>query len=1334
MRTLDGFDLVALGAMAFGDAPWSRTRLTRCLAAAGFGADGRGRGRALQPEDLEPRLHRWQTEGWVVQEGGGQWRMTRLSAPSFRIAAADPSADVLEHVATTALVEPYYDDDTIRLRLALYQDRDDFEARLRDSAGALRGRALGERLLEVVPPDTVPSELTRLPAELQKTWAQALGRDEDWILGWAPMPNPALLPTLEAIDPDLGACLALLAGREPKTDRPLGLEAEAFRRLVEGDVEGSRACLREAVDAAGRRKRKLSSFLGPTLALVLATGEADDRARARAHLEGTRRKKRLDIAYMGVDLLLRGKPLPPGAVDLSQGWQHALTGLAVADWSSLRAQDIGRTVSSLADFANHLNALGFAWPAGQLHAIAKGLVDSPSESRQLELRSPEDGASRMPQFILSSLVQQKPDWVRSLEAIESLLAAPEPPREASDERLVWSIDVDVGWRAQAAKVGQAPLGMEPRLKKRARQGWTKGRVVALSTLAKELESSPPWLTDHDRAVIGAIRVDRGWGGDRFYLSTPAVEALVGHPHVEWSADGRPAEVVRGEPKVSLAATDGGYELSLQPSPPDPAIEVWPVREGDRLVVHRFDETSRTLRSLARDGVLRVPREGRARLEALAGRLAGRFTLESDLMSDEAEGPLVEADPRPVLQLKRRGDALLGRVRVFPLGLDGPEHRAGQGRIGLHATIEGEPVRCRRDLELERGLLEVLLDRCPELPGEVVAEGAEIDLETGLDVLARVADLEDVQIAWPEGKPLRLDPTERGMPITLREAAGEWFEAEGELRVDESLVVSLAALLEAMGRRRGRYVPLEGDRFIALTASLERSLLLLGAGGRQQDESVKLPSIAAQVMAAEGRDLKLDAKAKRRLDRARKAAKLEPEIPPTLETELRSYQQDGFRWMMRLAHWGAGACLADDMGLGKTVQALAVLVARAGEGPALVVAPSSVTLNWHDEAARFAPTLRPLELDASLGLEELGPYDLVITSYAQLTRQADALARVKWATALLDEAQAIKNPSTQRAKAAFGLDARFRVVTTGTPVENHVGELWSLMRFLNPTLLGPRARFEERFGRPIAAGAKAPLEQLQRLVSPFVLRRTKRQVLRELPSKTEIVELVEPSEAERAFSEALRRRAVERLKGAGEEASVVAVLSELTRLRQAACATRLVDENLDLGSSKLDRLMELLEELLDGGHRALVFSQFTQFLALARERLEAAGISFQYLDGSTSKKARRRAMDAFQAGEGAVFLISLKAGGSGLNLTGADYVIHLDPWWNPAAEDQASDRAHRIGQTRPVTVIRLVTAKSIEQKVVALHATKRDLAERLLEGTAKPRAPELEVLVGLLRED
>jgi SNF2 family DNA or RNA helicase len=360
---------------------------------------------------------------------------------------------------------------------------------------------------------------------------------------------------------------------------------------------------------------------------------------------------------------------------------------------------------------------------------------------------------------------------------------------------------------------------------------------------------------------------------------------------------------------------------------------------------------------------------------------------------------------------------------------------------------------------------------------------------------------------------------------------------------------------------------------------------------------------------------------------------------------------------------------------------------------------------------------------------------VISSYGLLHSEAERFQAQQWHTVILDEAQAIKNMTTRRSQAAMGLQSDFRLIMTGTPLENHLGELWNLFQFINPGLLGSLESFQHRYSVPVERDhCVETRRRLKKLIQPFLLRRTKTQVLQELPSRTETTLQVELSDDEAAFYEALRMRAVEKLSEAGSGmAQHLKILAEIMRLRRACCHPKLAVEDCGLPSAKLTLFSETIDELLANHHKALVFSQFVDHLTILREELDRKQVSYQYLDGSTPAADRKKRVEAFQSGEGDVFLISLKAGGLGLNLTAADYVLHMDPWWNPAVEDQASDRAHRMGQLRPVTIYRFITKGTIEERIAALHASKRDLADSLLEGTDVTGKLTADQLLTLIRE-
>lgn len=467
-----------------------------------------------------------------------------------------------------------------------------------------------------------------------------------------------------------------------------------------------------------------------------------------------------------------------------------------------------------------------------------------------------------------------------------------------------------------------------------------------------------------------------------------------------------------------------------------------------------------------------------------------------------------------------------------------------------------------------------------------------------------------------------------------------------------------------------------------------------------------------------------------------------EVPPGLTATLREYQLDGYYWMQFLVDYDLNGILADDMGLGKTLQTLAHLLAEIESErnrglPSLVVAPTSVVENWQREAAKFAPGLNVLILQGpgrKRLFRKIPQADLVLTSYALLHRDIDDLAAHRFHLLALDEAQNIKNPAALVARAARRLQANHRLCLSGTPVENHLGELWSLMNFLMPGLLGTQDVFRETIQNPIErSGSAAKSEWLAKRVGPLILRRTKHEVAKELPPKTEISHTIEMSEGQKDLYETVRSTMDKQVRDAlalqGQESQIV-FLDALLKLRQICCHPRLL-ENTPVGaeSAKFEYFVDLLETLREEKHRVLVFSQFTSMLAIIEEYLQSRDYEYLKLTGAT--KNRQELVERFQGGEGEVFLISLKAGGTGLTLTGADTVIHYDPWWNPAAENQATDRAYRIGQDKPVFVHKLLCKDTVEERIQQMQSKKDDLATGLLSGATRQLSLNAETLEALL---
>ncbi len=998
---------------------------------------------------------------------------------------------------------------------------------------------------------------------------------------------------------------------------------------------------------------------------------------------------------------------------------------------------------------------GYSW----VEAECREIIATRKEERTA--RKPDDlfiaNHADMGTVSLVSLIQPVPEWEYPLKEMERFAYELKGKRKPAARKSTRKSPRRLVWDVEANKFGDFII--TPR-EQRANKGgdWNDtGALTPRQLLSKA--SKMDFLLDQDRAAIATIKQQQTGrrGQKRFYVPIAGLYELAGHPHVYRADDGEPIDIVQAEPELSVdEASKDTIMVYIDPHGTDAAESSYAAcMVGERRCeVTRFNANHKRLFNIIPPQGLELPASVRERLlEAVAG-LTAAVRVQGAISETAETIRQITADPQPWVKLEPRGSGLSVELVVEPAPDTATYMEPGLGGATVFANRNGETVQAQRDLKAERAAVQELIAACPLLAA-LGGEQQSITLPEPLDCLEMLEQVHaaEARCLWPGAESFKIAAHAQPKSLKLNvKPAAEWFRASGQLEIDKGRVLNLRQLFALLDQQPdARFLKLEDGEFIALTTSFRRQLDDLRSLSTPAAEgSVRFHAMTTPALQDFLEETTLDASAgwHKLCARLQDAQAFEPQLPSTLQAELRPYQLEGFRWLARLSRWGAGACLADDMGLGKTVQALALLLERAPEGPALVVAPTSVCANWAHEARRFAPTLNVINYTGGASaraqlLEAPTPFDLVITTYGLLQIDVDALTQVEWHSAVLDEAQAIRNPATKRARAARKLKAGFRLVTTGTPIQNNLTDLYSLFSFVNPGLLGSMEQYRRNFALPVEKDSDPDARaRLRRLIAPFVLRRLKTEVLDDLPERTEIILHVEMSAEEAAIYEALRQRAVEDLETlpqgqAAEGERKLQVLAHLTRLRLACCNPRLVaaaEASASIpASSKLETFAETLDELLANRHKALVFSQFVKHLKLVEEYLQKTGVSYQYLDGSTPAKTREKRIAAFQAGEGDVFLISLKAGGVGLNLTAADYVIHLDPWWNPAAEDQASDRAHRIGQTRPVTIYRLVTQGTIEEQIVDLHHHKRDLADRLLEGADAPARLNTEELLNLLRQ-
>lgn len=886
-------------------------------------------------------------------------------------------------------------------------------------------------------------------------------------------------------------------------------------------------------------------------------------------------------------------------------------------------------------------------------------------------------------------------------------------------------------------------------------GWGKGREVNLRTF---MEMSRDCWTATDHQVASHIAYDR-WSQHSSYSFDGIFFALEGTQ--VFLLNRQPATVeVRPMEVVVLDAEDGGWELSTS------TITLCDEWGGDAMGLSL--EQGVAVVSESRSAVVWVPVPKHLdKLVNVLSQESVRFRKEecdlllTKLNSLEATMPVrlppslvseerkVETESVMLLRMKKTGslEATLcvrddRKLLMLP----------GAGSLRRLDTVDDKPVQFIRDDAVERQAAKEIAGRLAMDQFMSTRESTWLidDPEAVIELLQAAAGLVGegtLVLVWHKesAKQINVIGSLSSANVSVKVTKQrDWFNVNGSCRIGDRdvLLKDVLAGLRGATTMNG-LIEVSAGQWASIADDFRATLQQLADVSNESRGKLQLDQAAAMSLSTieeSALDIKADKAWKQCLDKVRSIETISPDPPAALDCDLRDYQVDGFRWMCRLAEWGVGGILADDMGLGKTVQTLAVLLQRIETGPALVIAPTSLGFNWESECQKFAPSLVPKQLreaDREDLVTNAKDGDVIICSYGLALRESELLQSVDWGTLVLDEAQNIKNSNTKTAKEVRKLSAGWKVALTGTPMENHLGELWSLFRAVSPGVLGSWEQFRKKFAVPIEKENNDERRlALSRVISPFILRRSKKEVLTDLPERSESNLLIELTKQEQERYDQVRLAAVGELDEIGSENLSTdqrfKVLQLLTRLRQISCHIGLIDKDWKEGSSKLRMLMERLEQLKERGHRALIFSQFTSHLGLIKDACDEGGFTYQYLDGQTTPKARQQRVEAFQNGEDDVFLISLKAGGTGLNLTAADYVIHMDPWWNPAVEDQATDRAHRIGQTNNVMVYRIIAKGTIEEQIISLHAEKRDLVEGVLSGAEAAGKMSTDQLATLIR--
>ncbi|MGH9459171.1 MAG: SNF2-related protein [Thermoanaerobaculia bacterium] len=939
----------------------------------------------------------------------------------------------------------------------------------------------------------------------------------------------------------------------------------------------------------------------------------------------------------------------------------------------------------------------------------------------IEIIGPSDDAPEIDAKVVPFTPRRRAEWLDRLERLPGV----EPPSAETEGEIVYVL----------AAPSAATLQVTPHVRRPRRDG-SLGKPRPFQPTHADIAQLP----EPDREILGLLYLDvyapESTESSSFFLRGEGKKAILAKMAatgrlyldldddlagpLEWEAEpwALHLRAENGDRRAGLRLT-GALRRGTESVALDgvDVVMAGAVLLGNRLAPLRSDSAGPWIESLAR-APIEVPESDR---DEFVAALVARAPAEVDL-PPELRKRVERPTPEPRLLLVRGGDREgEGWTGTFTVRYDDVDVVPGEGgpSIAQPGRIILRDLVRERDFIARLGGLRVVRDYFGAWRIRASQE-AEV-----LPALAREGWTVELH-----GKPLRVSDDLR-LEI---ESGIDWFDLRAEVRFgDVALPVSELLETAASGLRK-----LPDGSFGLVKEGLLEGLEFLegvdpGRNGRYRFKAGQ--ALLIDLLLRARNKVKTDRDFAALRDRLVRGGEIEPKGEPEGFTgTLRAYQREGLGWLEHLRGLGIGGCLADDMGLGKTVQVLALFASLDRDRPSLVVAPRSLLFNWKEEAARFVPGLNVVEHHgADRSVDDLANAGLVLTTYGTLRADIAHLSAIDFEYVVLDEAQAIKNASSQTAKAARLLEGTHRLALSGTPIENHLGELWSLFEFLEPGMLGPSKWFRKQFaGRSVAPER---LETLATALRPLILRRTKEQVAPELPPRVEQTLWCELDAEQAKIYEQLRlsyrASLLDKVKSEGMQSARMHVLEALLRLRQAACDPALLDPATEIEGAKLEVLLEELAEVIDSGHRALVFSQFTSFLSLAAKRLEKQRIRYAWLDGRTVD--RQRVVREFQAPDGPpVFLISLKAGGTGLNLTSADYVFLLDPWWNPAVEAQAIDRTHRIGQEKPVFAYRIIARGTVEEKILELQESKRELADSILtEDNSVLRSLDLETLERLL---
>lgn len=931
-------------------------------------------------------------------------------------------------------------------------------------------------------------------------------------------------------------------------------------------------------------------------------------------------------------------------------------------------------------------------------------------------------------YPLSVLFQKPPDWILRLESLKEYLGK---FTRAPIFRLYWILVYDDSERRF--------LSIVPELREFTSRGWVVGKTPSLSQLFNQQDKFS-YLSGYDLKILKKIiQKTIDLKGSRVYeIDLDDPRFLEGHPYL-MLPEGEPILLKNKEPILVIENREN-ILFELVPTPPfeDGTIVV----RNSSTVFHCYYFSPELLKiyEYLGGGKKTFPLLAEEKLFPILDTLSRYFSIHASSSFNFHGIPRLETDPVLHIEVSQIDGVYCLSINIKPNHSSVETYIPFSGPVLLWERREDSLFILERNFQLENEIYEEFMRSTELLKYARSLSPFQYEFLNFQNYLLFLAN------SGSRYEPYFLDETieVRGkisfenifFRITVE---GDFFRIEGRVYFPGNLELNLSSIWESfMTTNVPRYLEVDRGVFYLFLESLESRLEEIFLLLQFIKGFAYIPIKAIYYMnelLSDFSGVDTDSRWKFLIERFEKSADLGIE---TLDTSpLREYQKQGVLWMLRRLQNDLGVCLADDMGLGKTLQTLYVLRNLLPKGPFLLVVPTSLLESWVEELKIHISEIKVFMVeDLEKGIIPGTMHLIPITySYLQNEENAERISRIAWEGIILDEAQMIKNSVSKRFKNLSRIKARKKIALTGTPMENHPGELWSIFEFINPGLLGSRDVFKNKYEIPIHENKLNNLYSLQKLIFPYILRRQKKDVLPELPRKEEIVVPIELSRDEREVYEKIRESALELIKDAliPDAQKKVRILSILMKLRRICCHRNLVYPGIEHSSEKLYVFQNLLVELLQAGERVLVFSQFTDYLSIVEAFLQKAGISYKYLDGSVQRKKRAEAVKDFQRGFGEVFLISLRAGGFGLNLTSASSVVHLDPWWNPAVEAQASDRVYRIGQTKPVKIYKLITMKTVEEKILSLHARKMEMAENILEFTKMENYTDIEVIRQILEE-